>query len=140
MDERGLAHGGVKMDSTQRASIMSKLAGGIANGMVNPTTAKAVNSTTSIRISNMFDPTVESEEGWAEDIRTDALEECSKFGSVLLCKLDSKNKNGYVYVKFSSLEACASASIAIHNRIFDGRPLQVVSLTEEELQESLKGI
>jgi RNA-binding protein 39 len=140
MDERDLAKGGVKMDYTQRASIMSKLAGGTASDMVKNSSVPIDNSTTSIRISNMFDPIVESEDGWSEDVRADALEECSKYGTVLLCRLDSKSKNGNVYVKFASPESSANASIATHNRVFDGRHLHVVSLTEDELQESLKNI
>ena len=40
-------------------------------------------------LSNMFDPTNETETGWEHDIRDDVLDECNKFGDVLHLHVDT---------------------------------------------------
>ena len=40
-------------------------------------------------LSNMFDPTTETETGWEHDIRDDVLDECNKFGDVLHLHVDT---------------------------------------------------
>ena len=40
-------------------------------------------------LSNMFDPTNETETGWERDIRDDVLDECNKFGDVLHIHVDT---------------------------------------------------
>lgn len=40
-------------------------------------------------LSNMFDPTSESEPGWENDIRDDVLEECNVHGPVLHIHVDT---------------------------------------------------
>jgi RNA-binding protein 39 len=39
-------------------------------------------------LSNMFDPTNETERNWDFDIRDDVLDECNKFGDVLHIHVD----------------------------------------------------
>ena len=39
-------------------------------------------------LSNMFDPSNESEQNWDMDIRDDVLDECNKFGDVLHIHVD----------------------------------------------------
>ncbi len=39
-------------------------------------------------LSNMFDPTNETERNWDFDIRDDVLDECNKFGDVLHIQVD----------------------------------------------------
>ena len=39
-------------------------------------------------LSNMFDPTNETEMGWESDIKDDVLDECNKFGDVLHIHVD----------------------------------------------------
>lgn len=39
-------------------------------------------------LSNMFDPSTETETGWENDIRDDVLEECMSFGNVLHINVD----------------------------------------------------
>ena len=42
-------------------------------------------------LSNMFDPTTESEPGWDSDIKDDVLDECNKFGDVLHIHVDTSS-------------------------------------------------
>ena len=46
-------------------------------------------SSTCFMLSNMFDPTAETEPGWDADIRDDVLEECSVHGPVLHIHVDT---------------------------------------------------
>ncbi len=51
-----------------------------------------------VLLSNMFDPSTETEPEWENDVKEDTIEECSKFGKVLNCKVDKESKSGMVYV------------------------------------------
>ena len=47
-------------------------------------------------LTNMFDPSKESESGWDQEIRDDVIEECNKYGGVLHLYVDKVAPQGNV--------------------------------------------
>merc|ERR1719510_1735274 len=71
-------------------------------------------------LTNMFDPSKESESGWDQEIRDDVIEECNKYGGVLHLYLDKVAPQGNVYVKCPTVNTAVSAVNALHGRWFAG--------------------
>ncbi|VDO18366.1 unnamed protein product [Brugia timori] len=71
-------------------------------------------------LSNMFDPSQETGETWADEVRDDVIEECAKNGGVLHIFVDKASPNGNVYVKCPSVAAAFKSVNALHGRWFSG--------------------
>ena len=56
-----------------------------------------------------------------KDVKEDTIEECSKFGKVLNCKVDKESKSGMVYLEFSNEEEAKVAAEKMHGRWFAKR-------------------
>ncbi|KAL9459338.1 hypothetical protein AB3S75_002688 [Citrus x aurantiifolia] len=68
-------------------------------------------------LKNMFDPAMEMDPDFDLEIQGDVEEECSKYGRVKHIYVD-KRSAGFVYLRFESTEAAASAQRAMHMRWF----------------------
>lgn len=73
-----------------------------------------------VLLKNMFDPAEETEENWWLDIEEDVKEECGRFGQVLHTFVD-KTSQGFVYVRFATVDAAKAAQQALHSRWFAKR-------------------
>ncbi|KAG6470414.1 hypothetical protein ZIOFF_071484 [Zingiber officinale] len=71
-------------------------------------------------LTNMFDPSTETEPDFELDIKEDVQEECSKYGRVKHIFVD-KNSNGHVYLRFESVTAASICQRAMQGRWFAGR-------------------
>ncbi|KAJ1614316.1 splicing factor [Cryptosporidium canis] len=65
------------------------------------------------------------------EIREDAEEECKKHGTLLECFLD-KEKNGNVWVRYSTPEEASKARTIFNGRFFGGRKLTVSFVRDED--------
>merc|ERR1712008_311119 len=74
-----------------------------------PAAATQPIETTCFQLSNMFDPTKETEPSW---------------------DVDKHSKEGAVYVKSKTIEAAMLATKAIHGRYFDGKMIQAAYIPE----------
>ena len=72
-------------------------------------------------LSNMFDPARENEPGWADDVRDDVVEECSKNGGALHVYVDQASAQGNVYVKCPTVEVAYKSVNTLHGRWFSGK-------------------
>lgn len=130
---------GFDLGATGRLALMAKLAEGTglkvpeaATNALNMagTTAMAPNppalnmppiATQCFMLSNMFDPMLERDPNWDQEIRDDVIEECNKHGGVLHIYVDKASSQGNVYVKCPNI-ACAVAAVnALHGRWFAGK-------------------
>ncbi|XP_076469474.1 inner nuclear membrane protein Man1-like [Babylonia areolata] len=96
----------------------------------NPSTA-IYSPTPCLKIRNMFDKEVESEEGWEESVKDALLEKCQDIKSLVHIYVDTKSKEGCVYVKCNSKEAAGKVRLALHGWWFDGRLVTVKHLKVE---------
>jgi len=72
-------------------------------------------------LTNMFDPSTESEPHWADEIRNDVLDECLSHGDVYHIKVDERSPSGNVYVKCGSVQSASACVNVLHGRWFSGR-------------------
>jgi len=138
-DERA----GFDLGATGRLALMAKLAEG--TGMKVPESARAalygvqeppprVNvapkqqeqnlppiATQCFMLSNMFDPVMERDPHWDQEIRDDAIEECNKHGGVTHIYVDKASPQGNVYVKCPNISTAVAAVNALHGRWFAGK-------------------
>jgi RNA-binding protein 23/39 len=89
-------------------------------------------------ISNMFDPTSEHAPNWDREIREDVVEECSSFGHVEHCHVETQRPGGLVFVKLSEIDAATKAATALNGRYFAGRTISVSYLEENKYAEMMK--
>lgn len=127
---------GLQMNAHSRAMLMSKLgqAAGIvlpkpvapplngANSMVPPIVGLP---TRCFKIRNMFDPATETEKDWDLDVKEDVTEECSKFGAVEHCYVESRKPGGFVFVRFTNVESAKQAAHSLNGRFFAGRQISL---------------
>jgi len=88
-----------------------------------------------ILVHNMFDKDSETEEGWADDLKDEFIQECSKFGRILAVTIMSNESGGKVIASFDSID---SAKLCAHNlsgRWFDKRQLQVEFVNASRLPD-----
>lgn len=81
-------------------------------------------------ISNMFDPATETSPSWSTEIAEDVSEECSSFGRVEVCQVETKKPGGIVYVRMATMDAATKAATALHGRYFAGRMITVAYVEE----------
>jgi RNA-binding protein 39 len=123
---------GVGMTPAARAQLMAKLSDGHNAGLAVPQVAgvaAAPTASSCFMLSNMFDPTSESEPGWESEIREDVLEECSQAGAVLHIHVD-KLSQGNVYVKCSTPHVASAAFNRLNGRFFAGKQIVVQYIPE----------
>lgn len=77
-----------------------------------------------VLLKNMFSPAEETEAGWPEEIAADVSAECAKHGAVKHCWVDAAS-DGFVYLRFGSVDAAKAALVSMQGRWFAGR--QVVA-------------
>jgi len=136
IDTDELDRSGIDLGATGRLQLMFKLAEG--TGMQIPAAAaSALNvavqgalpmaaavtppiATQCFMLSNMFDPTVETNPSWDIEIKDDVIEECNKHGGVLHVYVD-KASAGNVYVKCPTITTAVAAVNSLHGRWFAGR-------------------
>lgn len=76
--------------------------------------------TTCILLSNLFTLSDETPAS-LQEIQEDVQAECSRFGRVSHCKLDTGHPNGYMWLMFAEVHAAAAALAALSGRNFGGR-------------------
>uniref|UniRef100_A0A5S6R6A6 RRM domain-containing protein n=1 Tax=Trichuris muris TaxID=70415 RepID=A0A5S6R6A6_TRIMR len=132
LDSDEMDRTGIDLGTTGRLQLMAKLAEG--TGMELPQVAKQILSATPqqgssqppiatqcFMLSNMFDPSKESESNWDVDIRDDVIEECNKHQGVVHIFVDKASPDGNVYVKCPSVSAAVAAVNSLHGRYFAGK-------------------
>ncbi|KAI8928303.1 hypothetical protein BC831DRAFT_390768, partial [Entophlyctis helioformis] len=130
---------GVSMSSLSRADLMAKLARRdqpaqpvaaptdtlpplmlCATSPVAPKVVLPAMETRCVLLKNMFDPSEETEPGWAKEIEEDVRDECTKFGKIVHVAVDADSA-GHVYLKFAALESAQQAIKTLHGRFFAGK-------------------
>ncbi|KAA8546936.1 hypothetical protein F0562_003365 [Nyssa sinensis] len=89
-------------------------------------------------LKNMFDPATETEPEFDLDIKEDVHDECSNFGRVKHIYVDKNSAAGYVYLRFETVEAAATAQRAMHKRWFARRLISAVFLQPYEYDAKFK--
>ncbi|CAG9840125.1 unnamed protein product [Diabrotica balteata] len=139
LDSDELDRSGIDLGATGRLQLMFKLAEGAgmqvpqaaANALSMATGQPVIpqvqtNSTPPIAtqcfmLSNMFDPSTESNPSWDVEVRDDVIEECNKHGGVLHVYVDKGSPQGNVYVKCPSIATAVASVNTLHGRWFAGR-------------------
>lgn len=137
LDTDEMDRSGIDLGATGRLQLMFKLAEG-AGLAVPQAAANALLATAPVQpviqqqqvappiatqcflLSNMFDPTTETNPQWDIEIRDEVIEECVKHGGILHVYVD-KASQGNVYVKCPSIATAVLAVNALHGRWFAGR-------------------
>ncbi|KAH9669348.1 splicing factor CC1-like protein [Citrus sinensis] len=88
-------------------------------------------------LKNMFDPAMETDPDFDLEIQGDVEEECSKYGRVKHIYVD-KRSAGFVYLRFESTEAAASAQRAMHMRWFARRLISAIFMKPEDYEAKFK--
>ncbi|KAM5135647.1 RNA-binding protein 39 isoform 4-T4 [Mantella aurantiaca] len=78
-------------------------------------------ATQCFQLSNMFNPQMEDEPGWDQEIKDDVIEECNKHGGVVHIYVDKNSPQGNVYVKCPTIASAIAAVNALHGRWFAGK-------------------
>ncbi|XP_054715764.1 RNA-binding protein 39-like isoform X2 [Uloborus diversus] len=136
LDSDELDRTGIDLGATGRLQLMAKLAEGtdlnipaaavsalqMSQGMVTPQqTITPPIATQCFLLSNMFEPTSETNPTWDEEIRNDVIEECKKHGGAMHVFVDKLSPQGNVYVKCPTIAAAVASVTALHGRWFAGR-------------------
>lgn len=149
--------GGMKLTKESRANLMQKLMARDGAGpppppaaparplqVLQPSPANSHNamsviqppgSTPCILLENMFTPENETEPGWVGYLKEDVTEEASKQGPVTSVAVDTRSPNGVVLVRMATKEAAKAVIDLMHNRWFDGKQIQAVSVTEPYFEQ-----
>ncbi|XP_067130938.1 RNA-binding protein 39 isoform X3 [Centruroides vittatus] len=135
LDSDELDRTGIDLGATGRLQLMAKLAEGtgfeipqaavtalqMTQGSLIGQQAAPPIATQCFMLSNMFDPTTETNPTWDEEIKNDVVEECRKHGGALHVFVDKISPQGNVYVKCQSIAAAVASVNALHGRWFAGR-------------------
>ncbi|XP_055707417.1 RNA-binding protein 39 [Phlebotomus papatasi] len=140
LDTDEMDRSGIDLGATGRLQLMFKLAEGAglavpqaaANALLatapqqpptQPTSAAPPIATQCFMLSNMFDPTSESNPAWAQEIQDDVIEEANKHGGCYHVFVDKLSPQGNVYVKCPSIATAVLAVNSLHGRWFAGRAI-----------------
>lgn len=157
LDTDGKA-GGEKMNQSQRANLLMKLASS-ANMEVPDATRKVAAQTSNFALTgqvgaadlggsdsrcvvlkNMFDrlaEEVESNPNFFEELANDVRGECTRLGTVLFCQAD-KWSNGFVYIKMLANAEAARVLELMHGRYFAKNKILASHTSEEALDKKFK--
>jgi RNA-binding protein 23/39 len=105
-----------------------------STAVVDPTKIGNVeNPTKIVLVHNMFNKDEETDPGWANDIREDFQEECSKYGTILSVKVMDKESGGKIYATFDSISGAQNCASNLAGRWFDKRQLRVEFVSESSV-------
>lgn len=143
LDSDEMDRSGIDLGATGRLALMAKLAEGTgmklpqaANQALNTVAAQASVpqliqqppqssappiATQCFMLSNMFDPSNETQMNWELEVRDDVIEECNKHGGLLHIYVDKQSPTGNVYCKCPNIAAAVAAVNALHGRWFAGK-------------------
>lgn len=88
-------------------------------------------NTTCFMLTNMFDPSSESNSEWESEIKDDVIDECSAHGGAVHVHVDKSAPQGNVYVKVLNPTTASLAVTALHGRMFAGRVITAAYIPEE---------
>ena len=94
---------------------------------------RAENPSPHVLVHNMYDKDEETEAGWAEDIKLEFMDECSKYGKIERVLVMSNEPGGKIYASFDSVEAAKTCASSLAGRWFDRRQLRVEFLDEKDI-------
>jgi len=95
------------------------------------TSANPPINTTCFMLTNMFDPTSETNSEWESEIKDDVIDECSAHGGAVHVHVDKTASQGNVYVKVLNPTTASLAVNALHGRMFAGRVITAAYIPEE---------
>lgn len=72
-----------------------------------------------VRLSSMFNPTVESSPKWVEEVKADVCSSCSIFGQVEDVRVDTMSPKGLIYISFGNPKTAHRAVVAIKGHLGD---------------------
>ncbi|XP_052866025.1 RNA-binding protein 39 [Anopheles cruzii] len=138
LDTDEMDRSGIELGATGRLQLMFKLAEGAglavpraaADALLatapqpipqQPIQQSPPIATQCFLLSNMFDPSTETNPSWDVEIQDDVIEECNKHGGVLHVYVDKLSPAGNVYVKCPNIATAVLAVNALHGRWFAGR-------------------
>jgi len=135
LDSDEMDRSGIDLGATGRLQLMAKLAEGtgfeipqVAANALNMTPGPGQQqqvappiATQCFMLSNMFDPTSETQLNWEVEIKDDVIDECNKHGGVLHIYVDKASPQGNVYVKCPTISAAVQSVQALHGRWFAGK-------------------
>ncbi|XP_063718402.1 RNA-binding protein 39-like [Symsagittifera roscoffensis] len=75
-------------------------------------------------LQNMFNPQLEHQPGWDEEIRDDVLEALAPHGGAVHLYIDRQNPLGNIYIKAPELKNAESAIKSLNGRYFSGRQVK----------------
>ncbi|ESO97091.1 hypothetical protein LOTGIDRAFT_226827 [Lottia gigantea] len=97
-----------------------------------------------LKVKNMFDTAVESDQEWYESVENAILEKTEDIADIVHIYVDDESKEGCVYIKCSSREAAGKARQCLHGWWFDGRLITARYLRLEhyhkQFPESVKAV
>jgi len=99
-----------------------------------PASASAANppiNTTCFMLTNMFNPSGETNADWESEIKDDVIDECSAHGGAVHVHVDKSAPQGNVYVKVLNPTTASLAVNALHGRMFAGRVITAAYIPEE---------
>eukprot|EP00742_Colponemidia_sp_Colp-10_P003262 GILJ01003472.1.p1 GENE.GILJ01003472.1~~GILJ01003472.1.p1 ORF type:complete len:486 (-),score=71.99 GILJ01003472.1:36-1442(-) len=154
LDDEG---GGMQLNASSRALLMQKLQrdsnmGGIPTVM-NPYMAYAQSQaapavttgpTSCLHLRNMFNlatVNLQEEPDFFRDIREDVQEECTKYGDVAQCWVDtSASSQGSVWVKFEDTASSVRAQQALNGRYFAGAQIGAEFVSDAVFKAKVSGV
>ncbi|KRZ75450.1 Inner nuclear membrane protein Man1, partial [Trichinella papuae] len=84
-----------------------------------------------LKVRGLFDPDLESEDGWPKHIQDAILEKLGPKIRVCHMAIDTTSKEGVVFMKMASLEEAGEAFKTLHGSWFNGRLVYVKFLRPE---------
>jgi len=94
--------------------------------------------TKNVLVHNMYNKDVETDKGWADEIRTEFQEECSKFGTIVKVTVMSELPGGKIYASFDSVTGAQSCASSLAGRWFDKRQLRAEFVMDEALPTEVR--
>lgn len=88
-------------------------------------------NTTCFMLTNMFDPSSETNSDWESEIKDDVIDECTAHGGAVHVHVDKTAPQGNVYVKVLNPTTASLAVNALHGRMFAGRVITAAYIPEE---------
>jgi len=88
-------------------------------------------NTTCFMLTNMFEPSGETNPDWESEIKDDVIDECAAHGGAVHVHVDKTASQGNVYVKVFNPTTASLAVNALHGRMFAGRVITAAYIPEE---------
>lgn len=129
--------GGGRLDADARAALMRNLMyRGAVPGDSREKQISAAHTipppppSTTIKLSNMFNPEQETEPNWPLEMAADVQQECSaQYGGVVKVWVDEQSQ-GDIYLRFVDSASAQRAIAALNGRFFNGRSIVAHAIPE----------